>query len=76
MKFVLIFAAMLTLAGCSTFSNLVDAGAKANHAAAEGAEVVLCRGMSIGEWIRRYGNDAEMAKAWRVLCSDQIKAMP
>lgn len=76
MKAVLILAALLTLSGCYTLSGLVDAGAKANHAAAESAEIVLCRGMSVGEWIRRYAGDPAKAKAWKVICSDQIKAMP
>lgn len=76
MKFVLILAAMLTLAGCSTLSGLVNAGAKANDAAAVAAETTICRGISIGAWIRHYGGDADKAKAWKVLCNDQVKALP
>lgn len=76
MKAALILSALLTLTGCSTFSNLVDAGEKANDAAAVAAETTICRGISIGAWVRHYGSDADKAKAWKVLCNDQIKAMP
>ena len=73
---LIIIIALLTLAGCSTLGNLVDAGAKANDAAAVAAETTICRGISIGAWVRHYGSDADKAKAWKVLCNDQIKAMP
>lgn len=73
---LIIVVALLTLAGCSTLGNFVDAGAKANDAAAVSAETTICRGISIGAWVRHYGNDADKAKAWKVLCNDQIKAMP
>lgn len=72
----LLLAALLALSGCSSLTNLVNAGAKVNDAAAESAEVTLCRGISIGAWIRSYGIDPEKAKAWRTLCDDKIGALP
>lgn len=72
----IIVALLLALTGCGTLTNLVSAGASANDAAAQAAEVTICRGISIGAWVRAYGSDAEKAKAWRALCSDQIGELP
>lgn len=71
-----ILALVLALTGCSTLTNLVSAGAKANDAAAESAEIAICRGISIGAWVRAYGSDPDKAKAWRVLCDDNIEVLP
>ena len=76
MKTLLAVLALSTLAGCSTLSGLVDAGAKANDAAAVSAEVAICRGISIGAWVRAYGSDPAKAKAWRVLCDERLEALP
>lgn len=76
MKTALTVLALSLLAGCSTLTNLVNAGAQANDAAASAAEVTLCRGISIGAWRRAYGADPEKAKAWRELCADQLEVLP
>jgi len=76
MKTLLAIIALALLAGCSTLTNLVSAGAQANDAAAQAAEVTICRGISIGAWVRNYGSDPEKAKAWRELCQDQIEVLP
>ena len=72
----LIVALLISLTGCSALGNLVTAGAKVNDAAAESAEVAICRGISIGAWVRAYGSDPEKATAWRVLCDDKIEVLP
>ena len=76
MKSILAVLALSMLAGCSTLTNLVSAGAEANDAAAHAAEVTICRGNSIGAWVRNYGSDPAKAAAWKSLCSDQIEALP
>lgn len=76
MKTTLLVIALISLAGCGTLTNLVQQGAKINDAAAESAEVTICRGISIGAWVRVYGSDPEKAKAWRVLCDDKIEVLP
>lgn len=76
MKAAMIAVLLLALTGCSTLTNLVSQGAKLNDAAAESAEVTICRGISIGAWMRAYGTDAEKAKAWRVLCDEKIEVLP
>jgi hypothetical protein len=76
MKTLLAILALALLTGCSTLTNIVSAGAQANDAAAQAAEVTICRGISIGAWVRNYGSDPEKAKAWRELCQDQIEVLP
>ena len=76
MKPILTVLALSLLAGCSTLTNLVSAGAEANDAAVTTAETTLCRGISIGAWMRAYGSDVNRAKAWKVLCDEKIGALP
>jgi hypothetical protein len=66
----------LSLAGCSTLTGMVTKGAELNDAAVATAETALCRGISIGAWMRAYGSDANRAKAWKVLCDEKIGALP
>lgn len=76
MKTSIIAALVLALTGCGTLGNLVSAGAKLNDGAAEAAEETQCRVISIGSWVRKYGSDPERAAAWRVLCREQLEALP
>jgi len=76
MKAGMVTLALLLLAGCSTLSGLVSKGAELNDAAVTTAETTLCRGISIGAWMRAYGSDANRAKAWKVLCDEKIGALP
>lgn len=76
MKTILAVLALSLLAGCSTLSGLVSKGAELNDAAVTTAETTLCRGISIGAWMRAYGSDANRAKAWKVLCDERIGALP
>ena len=76
MKSVLAVLALSFLAGCSTLTGLVSRGAELNDAAVTTAETTLCRGISIGAWMRAYGQDVNRAKAWKVLCDEKIGAMP
>jgi hypothetical protein len=70
----------LLLTGCAQLdaaqSTIATQGAKANDEALESAEFVICRGISVGAWMRRYGSDLEKSRAWRVLCSEQIIVTP
>jgi hypothetical protein len=76
MKTILAVLALSLIAGCSTLTNMVSKGAEINDAAALAAEVTICRGISIGAWMRAYGQDANRAKAWKVLCDERIGALP
>lgn len=60
------------LTGCAELSALrtgvVTEGANAMDRAATDAEFTLCRAISVGAWMRRYGRDAVKAEAWRSIC--------
>jgi len=75
-KTILAVLALSLLAGCSSLTGLVNRGAELNDAAVTTAETTLCRGISIGAWMRAYGSDANRAKAWKVLCDEKIGALP
>ena len=35
------------------------------------AEFVMCRGITVGAWVRHYGRDAVLAEAWKTLCGSE-----
>jgi len=67
--FLLFTVLALTLTGCAQFSSLkgaiADRGAAVSDEARDTAEFVLCRGITVGAWLRAYGNEPEKAKAWQ-----------
>lgn len=68
------------LSGCAAFGAIEQAAVGTAAAAADEAraraEFVLCRGITIGAWVRAYGQDAVRAQAWRTLCSTPVNQMP
>ncbi len=76
MKAILALVFALGLTGCAGFQSIISGGAQINDAAALAAETTICRGISIGAWVRAYGSDQEKAKAWKTLCEDQIEVLP
>ena len=36
------------------------------------AEFVMCRGVTIGAWVRKNGRDAALAEAWKTLCGSEL----
>ena len=36
------------------------------------AEFVLCRGITVGAWVRRYGRDAALADGWKTICGSEL----
>lgn len=71
---------VLVLAGCAPVQQaedqLVNTFAGASDQARETSELVLCRGITVGAWVRAYGSNPERAAAWRTLCSNQVKETP
>ena len=70
-----IVVVLLGLTVCSTSPRAQvasDAGVNvwraAQNDAADAAEAWLCRGISIREWILRYGQSAESRDAWWLMC--------
>ena len=59
-------------AGCTSFQPLVDQvtaqTVSIEHAKWQGAELIMCRAISIGEWMRSVGPYPEKVQGWRALC--------
>ena len=73
----------LTLTGCTiqpwideTSQEAVDRYRAANANLSNASEAWLCRGMSIREWMLRFGDSPERAEAWRVLCDGRVVVTP
>lgn len=75
MKTCIVVVAM-ALSGCAALSPTVDKAADAYDQARLGAEFTMCRAISIGAWVRAYGNDPERAKAWKTICHPQVSELP
>ena len=72
---MLIAGLVLVLAGCSTVPEArvasdaaVTGFRNAQTDLADAAEAWLCRGVSIREWILRYGQTPETRDAWWLIC--------
>lgn len=76
----LICALLFPLAGCAEFT--VAKGAVATEAALiadevrKSAEFTLCKTMTVGAWLRAYGQNPLKAEAWRKLCSEDVPEAP
>ena len=77
---MLVTIALLALAGCTGFNTaqsiIADKGSAVADEVRETAEFALCRGITVGAWVRAYGDSADRAQAWRVLCSQMVKEAP
>lgn len=76
----LIAIILIALPGCAPLnavqSGIADRGAAISDEALQTSEFMLCRGITVGSWLRAYGDSAERAAAWRTLCSRQAKETP
>ena len=78
----MIFAALaaLALAGCTGFNTaqslVSDKGAAIADEVRDTAEFALCKGITVGAWIRAYGASPDRAQAWRTLCSQAVGETP
>lgn len=63
---------ILTATGCAQLDIVRSAiniqGAQAADRILNDAEFVMCRGITIGAWTRKYGGDEQMAGAWKTIC--------
>lgn len=68
----LIIAVILYINGCAQFQTAIDTAinqaASVNHAQYQVAELILCRGISIGEWMRSIGPYPEKVDGWKAIC--------
>lgn len=60
------------MAGCAQFQpaidTVIDQATSVNHVQYQVAELILCRGMSIGEWMRSIGPYPEKVDGWKAIC--------
>lgn len=74
------FVILAALGGCASFnalqSGVADRGAAVSDEVRDTAEFALCKGITVGAWIRAYGNSPERAQAWRTLCSQSVVETP
>mgnify|MGYP001589570812 FL=1 len=73
--FKMLFAVLLLSAftGCA---GVATQGAAVSDDIRDTAEFALCKGITVGSWVRAYGNSPERAKAWRTLCSQTVSETP
>ena len=69
------------LTGCAQLgvirSSLDIQGAQAADRVRDDAEFIMCRGITIGAWVRKYGSNPQQAEAWKILCStDSLLTTP
>lgn len=68
----LLLATCGLFAGCMGFQPLVDQvtdqTVAVEHAKYQTAELIMCRAISIGEWMRSVGPYPEKVQGWRALC--------
>ena len=75
MKMLAILCAV-ALSGCSTLSPWLQKAADAEDDARKGAEFTMCRGISIGAWVRAYGASSDKANAWKTICAPDLTQLP
>lgn len=80
MRLLVAALAAISLTGCAGFnaaqSFVADKGSVAADEIRDTAEFAICRGITVGAWVRAYGASPEKAQAWRVLCSQQVTETP
>lgn len=84
MKLAITIALAVLLSGClfactqlgAVKSVATDQIAGAADQALADSELILCRGITVGAWVRRYGNNPALAAAWQTLCGTPITQTP
>jgi hypothetical protein len=75
-----LLCAVTTLSGCAQYGALTGVintqGANAADRQLDAAVFVLCRGITVGAWVRRFGNNEEASAAWKTLCADATSTTP
>ncbi len=67
-----LLALMIPLAGCANgipfVDTVIDKVASVNHLTYSSAELIMCQGITVGEWMRSIGPYPEKVAGWRALC--------
>ena len=67
---------IIWLTGCTQLSIVRTAidvkGQEAADRILADTEFVMCRGISVGAWVRRFGRDPALAEAWKTICGSEL----
>ena len=78
MKSILLL--MVFLSGCASYNAATGIvrtqGAAVADKEMDAAIFLLCRGVTIGAWVRRFGENQTSAEAWGVLCASKTLTPP
>lgn len=70
----------LALPGCAGIGtvekDIATEGAAAADNVRDVAQWTLCKGISVGAWVRAYGDSADKANAWKTLCNTTVQQTP
>jgi hypothetical protein len=71
---------LLVLSGCAQIDpyreEAISLASAASDRALVDAELIMCRGITVGAWMRAFGGDKARADAWKVLCSPKMENTP
>lgn len=71
---------LVLLQGCASytaFTGIVRTeGALVADKQMEATLFFLCKGVTVGAWVRRFGENKQSAEAWSVMCSNKSLAPP
>lgn len=84
MRKLLAVIALAMLAGCipgcamwnTTQGEIASKGAAAADEVRDSSEFMICRGITVGSWLRRYAQNPKQAEAWKVLCGVPVDNTP
>lgn len=71
---------ILLLPGCASYNAVTGIvrgqGAEVADKEMDASLFLLCKGITVGAWMRRFGDSQHLADAWGVLCSNKSIAPP
>lgn len=80
MKLLTLALALMLVTGCAQYSSvkggIIDQASALSDEALRSSEFMLCRGVTVGAWVRAYGASADRASAWRTICAQQLQETP
>ena len=73
---IILAAVIILLTGCTQLGIVRTAidvkGQEVADRILADTEFVMCRGISVGAWVRRYGRDEVLAQAWKTICGSEL----
>ena len=73
-------ASLFSLLGCAQYTMYTKAvateGAKIADEALTDNKWFMCNALTVGAWMREFGNDSAKAEAWKTLCQESSVTTP